>query len=199
LHGRDGANAVIATRDVLWAAWDGRGFEHLRLQMDAQGVRADSLIIAVDEGGRPYRARYRLECDAGWTTRRALVKRPGEPAGVLDLRTDGHGRWTDAATGAALPLDGCVDVDIFPSPFTNTLPVRRLPELAVGRPVALRMAWVLLPDLTVRVAPQEYTLLERRADGSRWRFRSLDSDFTVELEMDADGVVRDYPDLARRV
>jgi len=190
---------TMATRDVLWAAWDGQGFEHLRLQMDARAVRADSLIIAVDDGGRPYRGRYRLESDGGWTTQRVLIERLSEPAGVLDLRVDGHGRWSDAATGAALPLDGCVDVDIFPSPFTNTLPVRRLPDLAMDRPVALRMAWVLLPDLTVRVAPQEYTLLERRAAGSRWRFRSLDSDFVVELEMDADGVVRDYPDLVRRV
>jgi hypothetical protein len=61
------------------------------------------------------------------------------------------------------------------------------------------MAWVLLPELRVRVAPQEYTLLERHHDGSRWRFRSLDSGFIAELEMDPDGVVRDYPDLARRV
>jgi hypothetical protein len=115
------------------------------------------------------------------------------------VRVDGRGRWSDATTGVALPLDGCVDVDIFPSPFTNTLPVRRLPELTVGRPVALRMAWVLLPELRVRIAPQEYTLLERRDDGSRWRFRSLDSGFIAELDMDADGVARDYPELARRV
>ena len=191
--------ARMATRDVLWAAWDGRGFEHLRLEIETDRVRADSLIVAVDAGGRPYRARYRLECDAGWTTRRVLIERLEEPAAALDLRVDGRGRWSDATTGVALPLDGCVDVDIFPSPFTNTLPVRRLPELTVGRPVALRMAWVLLPELRVRVAPQEYTLLERRADGSRWRFRSLDSGFIAELDMDADGVVRDYPDLSRRV
>ena len=189
---------TMATRDVLWAAWDGRGFEHLRLEMDARGVRADSLIIAVDDGGRPYRGRYRLECDRGWTTQRVLIERSSEPAGSLDLRVE-RGRWSDAATGAPLPLDGCVDVDIFPSPFTNALPVRRLPDLAVGRPVSLRMAWVRLSELAVRVTPQEYTLLERRADGSRWRFRSLDSDFAVELEMDADGVARDYPGIARRV
>jgi hypothetical protein len=44
---------TMATRDVLWAAWDGRGFEHLRLEMTPEGVRADSLIVAVDAGGRP--------------------------------------------------------------------------------------------------------------------------------------------------
>jgi hypothetical protein len=103
------------------------------------------------------------------------------------------------ATGAPLPLDGCVDADIYPSPFTDTLPIRRLPDLAVGRPVLLRMAWVTLPALTPQVSPQEYTLLERGADGSRWPFRAPDSDFTVELHPDRHGVVRDYPGIARRV
>src|SRR4026209_1204777 len=44
--------ARMATRDVLWAAWDGRGFEHLRLEIEADRVRADSLIVAGDAGGR---------------------------------------------------------------------------------------------------------------------------------------------------
>jgi hypothetical protein len=32
-----------------------------------------------------------------------------------------------------------------------------------------------------------------------WDGRGLDSDFTAELDVDRDGLVRDYPDLARRV
>ena len=52
---------AMATIDVLWAAWDGRGFEHLRLRVEADAVRADSLIIAVDDDDRPYRARYQVD------------------------------------------------------------------------------------------------------------------------------------------
>ena len=189
----------MATTDVLWAAWNGRGLEHLRLQVEAGGVRADSLIIAVDDAGRPYRARYRIDCDGDWTVRRARIELLEGPPRALDLRADGHGRWTDGVTGAAMPLDGCMDVDVYPSPLTNTLPIRRLPDPIVSRPVAIEVAWVVLPELTVRVARQEYTLLARGADGARWRFRSLDSDFTVELDVDRDGLVRDYPDIARRL
>jgi hypothetical protein len=92
-----------------------------------------------------------------------------------------------------------VDIDIYPSPVTNSLPIRRLAEMQAGRPVALDVAWVVLPELTIQVARQEYTLLERGADGSRWRFRGLDSDFTAELPADRDGLVLDYPGIARRV
>ena len=56
-----------------------------------------------------------------------------------------------------------------------------------------------LPELTIHPAPQEYALLERQPDGARWRFRSLDSGFTAELPVDATGLVRDYPGIARRL
>jgi hypothetical protein len=112
---------------------------------------------------------------------------------------DGRGHWSDAAAGAVPALDGCVDIDIYPSPFTNTLPIRRLADAPIGRPVALDVAWVLLPELTIHPARQEYTLLERGADGARWRFRGLDSDFVAELDVDGNGLVLDYPGIARRV
>jgi hypothetical protein len=191
--------SAMATIDARWTAWDGRGLEHLRLDVEPGSVRADSVILAADDGGRPYRARYRVDCDGGWRVRRARIELLEQPARALDLRADGRGGWTDGGTGAPLPLDGCVDVDVYPSPFTNTLPMRRLPGLTLGLPVAITVAWVGLPELIVRRAPQEYTLLERGPDGARWRFRSLDSDFTAELAVDRDGLVLDYPDIARRV
>ena len=184
---------------MLWAAWDGRGLEHLRLDVEPGVVIADSLLIAVDDDGRPFRARYRLECDAGWTVRHARIERLDAPARALDLRADGRGHWTDASTGTASPLDGCIDIDIYPSPFTNTLPMRRLADGVIGRPVVIDVAWVALPELTVQAKRQEYTLLDRGADGARWRFRALDSDFTAELAVDRDSLVRDYPDIARRL
>jgi hypothetical protein len=190
---------AMATTDARWAAWDGRGLEHLRLVVEPGAVLADSVILAVDDAGRPYRARYRVECDGGWTVRRARIEMLEEPARALELRADGRGRWTDGATGASLPLDGCVDVDVYPSPFTNTLPMRRLPAPAVGRPVTITVAWVLLPELTVEPVRQEYTLLSRDADGARWRFRSVDADFTVEIAVDRDSLVLDYPSIARRL
>lgn len=189
----------MAATDVLWAAWDGRGFEHLALRAESDGARADSLIIAVADDGRPYRARYVLECDAGWVMRRARVEVLEEPGRAMEIRADGRGHWTDAATGSPLPLDGCIDIDIYPSPFTNTLPIRRLADATVGRVVTIDVAWVLLPALTIEAKPQEYTLLERRRSGSRWRFRAPDSDFIAELAVDDNGLVLDYPGIARRV
>jgi uncharacterized protein len=189
----------MATTDALWAAWEGRGFEHLALRQEAGAVRADSLIIAVDDDGHPFRARYVVECDGGWAVRRARIEVLEEPGRVMEIRADGRGRWTDAETGSPLPLDGCIDIDIYPSPFTNTLPIRRLAEAAAGQVLTIHVAWVLLPALTIQAKPQEYTLLERGGRGARWRFRAPDSAFTAELDVDHNGLVLDYPGIARRV
>jgi hypothetical protein len=180
---------------VWWSAWDGPGLEHLRLDDGVDEVRADSVILSVDDG-RPFRARYTVACDAAWRLRAARVAVLDDPARVLELQVD-RGRWT--SNGAALALDGCLDIDIYPSPFTNTLPIRRLASPLAGSAVRIDVAWVHLPALTIHRAPQEYTLLERTQSGARWRFRALDSDFMAELHVDGQGIVRDYPGLARRL
>ena len=62
------------------------------------------------------------------------------------LRADGAGNWTDA-DGTPLPaLQGCVDVDLSGSPFTNTLPIRRLGDNLRARQ-EIRVTYIDLPKL----------------------------------------------------
>ena len=58
------------------------------------------------------------------------------------------------------------------------------------------MAWVFAPSLTVHAQPQAYTRLADRL----YLFENLDgSGFRVELPVDEEGIVLDYPNLFRRV
>ena len=168
------------------------GLEHLLLE---EGV-ADSVVLAFDEGRGPFRLTYRLTWDESWRLREAdLVVATERSTTSLNLRTDGQGRWRDRDGRAIDELDGCVDIDIWPTPFTNSFPVRREP-MVVGERRQFRMAWVFAPDLTVRPQPQAYT---RLADWL-YLFESLDgSGFSAELPVDEDGIVLDYPGLFRRV
>jgi hypothetical protein len=72
--------------------------------------------------------------------------------------------------------------------------IRRLSTQLAQR-AELRMAWIRIPTLDVHLAPQAYTWLP---DG-RYRFKALDTGFEAVLEVDADGLVLDYPALFRRV
>jgi uncharacterized protein len=190
-------NRKSTVREVLWAPASGLGLEHLRLAVPAEGgAVADGLIIGFEQ--RPFRARYEIRCDERWRVRSLGVEVLDSGRPPLRLTADGAGRWT-TADGTPFPaLDGCIDVDLTASPFTNTLPVRRL-GLAPGRAAEVRVAYVGVPELSVTVDPQRYTCLATGPEGSRYRFDALASDFTAELSLDADGLVVAYPSLFRRV
>jgi hypothetical protein len=184
-------------RNIIWTPWSEPGLEHLRLAQYEGGILADGVIIAV-AGGRAFRARYTIQCDAGWRVREVRVDLLDHTNRRLDLTSDGEGHWADGA-GDALPgLVGCFDVDISATPFTNTLPIRRL-ALPPGAAADVNVAYIALPDLTVVPGLQRYTCLATNASGGRYRFEQRSSGFAAELPVDADGLVVDYPGLFRRV
>jgi len=184
-------------RQVMWQAWTGHGLESLRVSVDADGVRAESVAIGLS-AGRAYTVRYALRCDTGWRVRTLEAWTLGDEHASLALSSDGSGRWT-GPDGAHRPsLDGCFDVDFPSTAFTNTLPIRRL-AMVPGWSEELSVVYIAVPALTVSVARQRYTCLTWGPDGGRYRFESLGTDFNAEITLDGDGLVVEYPRIARRV
>jgi hypothetical protein len=182
----------MLNREVCWTPCNGPGLEHLRLTEDGHGVLADGVVLGIAEG-TPFRAQYRVRCDAAWRVREVTMD-PLDGRAPLHLRADGAGVWTDGV-GAALPaLAGCIDIDLSISPFTNTLPIRRL-AFGQGEARVLMMAYIRAPELTVEPMQQRYTRLAT----DRYRYENVDSDFTADLSLDVAGLVLDYPGLFRRV
>jgi hypothetical protein len=184
---------VSRTVVARWKDWSGEGLEHLVLQERADGISAESLVLTPPED-TPVAARYRIVCRPDWRVLRLEVSFLGETR-RLELSSDGAGRWTDRAGIPRPDLAGAIDVDLSATPFTNTLPIRRL-DLGAGRVETVRVVYVRFPGLEVTLDHQRYTCLEPRR---RYRFESLDSDFTREIEVDRDGLVVTYPSLFRRV
>jgi hypothetical protein len=184
-------------RTICWTPiWnkdrEGVGLEHLLLAE----CLADSVVLSFDQEHGPFRLTYRLTWDESWRLRDAdLVVATECSTKSLSLRTDSQGQWRGSDDRAIDELDGCLDIDIWTTPFTNSFPIHREP-MAIGERRQFRMAWVFAPDLTVRPQPQAYTRLADR----RYLFENLDgSGFTARLLVDEDGIVLDYPDLFRRV
>jgi hypothetical protein len=174
-------------------AWQpdlGEGTEEFSLRVTDRGYEARGEVNATLEG-KPLDASYWVEVDAVWCTRRVRVEM--NTGGTLEVLSDGAGHWR-RADGVTLPeLDGCLDPDISMTPFTNTVAIRRLGS-KVGEAAEIKVAYVLVPELSLRAAPQRYTHLSQRL----WRFDGLDIDFTADITVDEDGFVVDYPGLFRR-
>jgi hypothetical protein len=171
---------------------EGTGLEHLLLREGS----ADSVVLAFDEHGRPFRLAYQLAWDESWRLRDArLVVTTERQTRSLRLETDGEGHWRDGEARALPELQGCIDIDIWPTPFTNTFPIRRRP-MAIGERREFVMAWVSAPELIVRPMRQGYTRLADR----RYLYENLEgSGFHAELPVDKDDVVRDYQGVFRRI
>ncbi|THV41502.1 putative glycolipid-binding domain-containing protein [Glycomyces buryatensis] len=171
-------------RQIMWTARNWPGCEHLDLRVGDDGVVADGLILAAPEG-EPIRLAYRIECDRAWRTRAVTLEHHRRER--TTLTRDEPGRWLVNGR-ERLDLAECIDVDIALTPFTNTLPIRRL-GLASGVAADLHVVYILPePELTVGPADQRYTRLD-----TGYRYES--GTFRADLAIDRDGLVTDYPDL----
>jgi hypothetical protein len=184
-------------RHVMWQAWAGVGLESVRVIDDGDGVRAESVALGV-AGGRAYTVRYAVRCDTGWRVRTMEAWSLGGDGASLALSSDGRGHWMGPDGRHHAALEGCFDVDLPSTLFTNTLPIRRL-GLVPGWSEELSVVYIDVPELSVSVARQRYTCLTWGADGGRYRFESIGTDFTSEITLDADALVVDYPRIGRRV
>jgi hypothetical protein len=194
-------------RVYYWAAAETPGLEHCRLDTDPADdcYVAHGTVMGVERDGRnkgkPYRLTYKVKADAGWRTRKVTLESQGQDGSNVTriLRSDGKGNWKDERGDALEPAKGCLDIDIWATPFTNTLPIRRLAQkpggLKPGQRETIRALWVTGPDLRFRTVAQHYTLLP----SGRVLYEDGEADFRAELALDADGVVTDYPGLFRRL
>ncbi|HEV8389739.1 MAG TPA: putative glycolipid-binding domain-containing protein [Dongiaceae bacterium] len=174
----------------IWQPDLGEGVEQFRLHASVGGYEARGEVAATLDGA-PLKASYSVEVDAAWITRRVRVGLTG--GARLEILSDGAGHWRRADGGALPQLDGCLDPDISMTPFTNTVAIRRL-DLKVGEAAQINVAYILVPELSLRAAPQRYTRLAERL----WRFDGLDIDFTADLTVDESGFVIAYPGLFLR-
>ncbi|KZN25014.1 hypothetical protein A4G99_00240 [Haladaptatus sp. R4] len=182
-------------RNVVWESEDGVSTEHLSVEFD-DAVGADGVVVGIREQ-KPFRIRYRVDCDGTGTVRRVEIDPLGTGSGI-ELEHDGDGNWTKDGTRAP-ELAGCRDVDISVTPFTNTIPIRRL-DLDSGESETISVVYLDVPAMTATQVEQRYTGLESLgSSGGVFRYESLESGFTADLPVDSDGVVVDYPGVFGRV
>ena len=134
---------------------------------------------------------YVLRLTAQWSISQFLLFRDLEEADLW-LGTDGHGRWGEV-NGAHRPdLDGATDLAVRDSPFTHTVPIRRLP-LQIGHTAEISVLHVDVETLGVVPSLVRY---ERRSDRG-WRHEH--DGVATEFDVDEYGLPLDVGARFRRV
>ena len=187
----------------MMLTWLGAGPPRLggvRIVLGARRLRATGSLVSSADGGKPaYSAAYTLSTGENGVISRVSVRAvnaSGERQVTLNRSEEGI--WlVDHGQGAErTPFDGAVDVDVAACVMFSAIPVRRLGLHRHGGEHELPVVFVGLPDLSVRLVRQTY----RSAGGGGPHTVSFQQDdFHADLTVDDDGLVVDYPGLARRV
>ncbi|MEU9607078.1 putative glycolipid-binding domain-containing protein [Streptomyces sp. NPDC048057] len=193
----------MTTSHVLtWEVVDNQGYETAWVTVADGALTARGRAVGISP--EPYWISYELRTGTAFVTRELTVTaESADGVRTVVLRRDDDGRWS--VDGEPRPdLDGALDCDLGLCPLTNTMPVLRHGLHLVDGPGGAErsgvereflMAWVSVPDLTVSPSAQTYTRLEPTEDGGAL-LRYASGDFRRDIEVDGDGFVVDYPDLA---
>ena len=196
-------------RAVAWVKDDPFGVEFAEIHLASTRLTAEG--VAVGTQPAPYRLDYVIETTAGFFTSCLRVTSRGEgwrrhldlrrsEAGVWSIATDEHGDVDlPAAGGDPTSFADVVDCDLGLSPVTNLMPILRCGLLFGRGPVEMVAAWVSVPDLSVRRDGQRYSYLHGGPDRHVLRYESTDGSFAANITADRDGIVVDYPGVARRL
>jgi hypothetical protein len=181
-------------RHLLWQAQEEPGMEHLHLREYRDRVVAKSVVVGVTEGQLVH-LHYEIQCDAAHRFQMLHLEMIQPFQRRFTLSSTPDSTWRD---GTIPSLNGSIDIDLSASPFTNTLPIRRL-GLRREQAGDIQVAFIEIPDLAIRPEHQRYTLLQTTTEYNVYRFEHLANGFTATLRVDADGLVLNYPGLFRCV
>ena len=177
--------AKVLNRSIRWRGLDPTSIEHCHIISTDRDTRIRGTIITPDYG-----LLYRIKLDDREHVRTVKLERTD--GAVLELFSDGAGNWSDDRAEPLLALANCIDIDIWPTPLTNSLPLWRC-QWADEQPQRFAMAWIDADEMAVTRSEQIYT----RIDQTHFRFQS--ADFERILELDADMIVLNYPGLFERI
>jgi len=170
--------------DGFTATWSSGDLDH-QLTLSWENEAWTATVAAGSE-----RIEYVLRITAQWQVSQFLLFRDLEEADLW-LGTDGHGRWGEVNGAHRTDLDGGTDIVLACSPFTHTVPIRRLP-LAVGDAAELSVLHVDVETLGVVTAHVRY----ERVDDRRWRYTH--DGIATEFDVDEFGIPLDVTDRFRR-
>jgi uncharacterized protein len=203
---------------LAWVGMDGLRLEAARVVLGGRSMRASgSLVSARQESAEAYSASYSLATDETGVVQRLTVRTiraQGEQ--YVSLTRSEEGIWlvdrVDQGVGTVRThFAGALDVDLAFCALFKALPVRRLSlhRVAAQQDAPQRdtsqqdltqyddlpVAFVSLPGLEVSCVRQTYSTV---AVGDTTVVSFANDLFETELTVDADGLVLEYPGLARR-
>lgn len=173
---------------VIWQGVEYPSMEYTAVVQDDEGYHVRGIIVGL-WAGEPYSGAYRLQCSllgevtrVAWDTGELTSKEPG--------------LWYDETGTERREFTECRIIDIRQTPVTNTLAIL-YSELGTGMTLEIPVIHIDIVTNQLSIAHQRYTCLAWTPSLRRYRFTQ--SSYEVDLDVDADNLLKDYPGLFKRL
>jgi uncharacterized protein len=174
---------------LLWTGREYYSLEHCLVKFGEGGVEISSVIVG-QYHGNIYRVEYTIKTTPAWQTISCeVISRHNDVTQHHRLQRSSNEHWLLNGKEHE-QFDGCTDVDIPLTPFTNTLPVNRL-KLPIGTEQKIKVIYIDLLQQTLSSVHQRYV----RTSKDIYHYENIPNDFEADIRTDDFGFVIDYPEL----
>ncbi|HKH61635.1 MAG TPA: putative glycolipid-binding domain-containing protein [Flavitalea sp.] len=179
--------------NLVWRSKEYPSLENCMAMITSAGSEISSVIIVVAEH-KIFSIEYNLKINSHWETEQVEIKSTiGGFVKSFIFQSDGKGNWQQ--NGHVLEqFKGCIDVDIPLTPFTNTLPIKRL-KLQRGQEQLIKVVYLDLLSNEIKPVTQKYL----RLSDLEYKYENVPNDFEAVITVDESGFVVDYPTLFERI
>jgi hypothetical protein len=172
---------------ISWAGQDYNSMEKCRVNSTTTGNEINGVINGVFET-MPYHVEYFIKTNQSWETIAFEIKsRMADKTFDLYFQSNGKGLWITGKEPAEA-FNGCIDIDISLTPFTNTLPIKRL-HLAKKERRRITVLYIDVLEQQTRRIDQLYTKLSDTV----YKYENVSNNFKSLITVDDAGLVVAYP------
>ncbi|HSR18393.1 MAG TPA: putative glycolipid-binding domain-containing protein [Ignavibacteriaceae bacterium] len=178
--------------NILWTGREYYSLENCLMTKNHAGSEISSVIIGM-YNKEIYRVEYFIKTNEIWETLFFELKiQLYNNKNVFSYKSDGKGNWT-LLEKPANEFNGCTDIDIPLTPFTNTLPINRL-NLNINESRVIKVIYIDVLNSEIKPVQQKYS----RMTEAKYKFENVPNDFEAVITVDESGFVVDYHELFER-
>lgn len=175
--------------NLLWRGQEYDSLENCLVNTTENGTEITSAIVG-SYGETIYRVEYRIKASPEWETVFFEIRsQHSDQINCYRYESDGKGNWLSEGKPAP-QFEGCMDIDISLSPFTNTLAINRL-KLSQNEAREIQVIYLDLLGQQIFPVRQKYTRLSE----TNYKYENVPNDFEAIITVDEMGLVLDYPQL----
>jgi len=179
-------------KNILWTGIEYRSLENCILTITDKGSEISSSIIGA-YANELYKIDYQIRTNQYWETNFFEIKSQlNNTIEIISFQKEGKESWYVNGQPDG-KFNGCIDIDISLTPFTNTLPINRL-KLSEKEAVQIEVLYVDVLGRKIMPVQQKYSRLSQ----TDFKFENVPNDFESVITVDDLGLVVEYPGLFKR-